>query len=190
MLVEDLLGKHSSLAMRDIHTLRTECSQFIRESAGLPLYRALPSTNNDFHRVKVRAQKRTDNVSEAFNTAFKSQFYNLRQRAIFAYSSPQLVTESTDQFYVFPIDGYKFLYSKEVTNSNADYKQVVDTLFEKVDDISNATEIITDLLKFTYTNQNLYEGIMAESEIILYGIPYYYAVRMSASSGYSKLVSQ
>jgi len=173
--------------VRDTKILKTHCSQFIHESAGLPLFKALPATYSDLHRVKVRMQKKTSLVSEAFNQAF-NDFYNLRQRAIFAYATPPALTEGTDSFYVFPVDGYKFLYSKAVTNSGQDYQQVVDTLIEKVDDISKATDIVTDLLKYSYTSENLHEGIVSESEIILYGIPQYYVVRVSACQNYARLI--
>lgn len=187
MLVEELLNQNSYCTTTDIQLIKLECSHFLRESAGHPLFKSLPDTYNDVHKVKVRMQKRKDQISEAFNQAFKSHFHNIRQRAIYAYASEQPLSESTEQFYVFPINGYKFLYSKQVSNSSADYKQVIDTLFENIDDINNATSLVTDLLHLTYTDQNLVEGLIADSEIIMYGIPYYYAVRTSAISDYTKI---
>lgn len=189
MLIEDILSEEPSLGARQIQTILTDCSQFIEQSAGLPLLKTLPEAYADFQKVKIRLQKKRDTVTEAFDKAFGNQFLNLRQRAVFAYGSPQPLAERTDSFYVFPINGYSYLYSREVTNSSADYKRVIDTLFEQFDDTSKATEIVTDLLKYTYCTSNLSEGISANAEIILYGIPFYYAVRTEIVPSYAKLLA-
>lgn len=187
MLVQELFGDTAGFGAREINTLKARCTQFLRESASLPLYRLLPKTYNDFHRVKVRQKNTDDKVTEAFNRAFGTQFHNLRQRAIFASGSQPEATDDTEPFYVFPVNGYKFLYSKEVLNSSHDYKDVIDSLFEQLEDDSKVIEIVTDVLKYTYAREHLAEGIVSDSEIILYGIPYYYGVRVSAVPPYGKL---
>lgn len=188
MLVEDLLHKEDILVERNYHIIRTECSQFLEESGEIPLHKILPTTYNDIQKVKARFKKKTDEVSNYFNKAFETETSNLRQRAIFAYTTPPTITEDLDLFYVFPINQYKFLYSPEVTNSNSNYKQVIDTLFETFSDVNEATEIITDLLKYTYSAQNLYEGLSSSAEIIFYGIPYYYAVRVTPKITYKQII--
>ena len=57
MLIEDLLGNHRTDQAHAFRSIRTSCSQFIDESAGLPLFRQLPTSYADVHRVKVRAKK-------------------------------------------------------------------------------------------------------------------------------------
>lgn len=190
MLIEDIIGTNVNLGSRELATIKTECSQFLKESAGLPLLKPLPLAYNTLHRVKVRLHKRTDTLGEVFNRAFEERFNKLRQRAIFTYASAPQLTEDQETYYVFPTNGYKYLYSKEVTNSSADYKKVIDTLSESFDDSATASDIVTDLLKFTYTSDKLYEGIAASAEVILYGIPYYYAVKVSATNGYTQLLDQ
>jgi hypothetical protein len=189
MIIEDLIGSSAGLGVREVQTIKAECSQFLKESAGLPLLRSLPQTYYNFHKVKVRLQKRRDSVTDVFERAFGSTFVNLRQRAIFTYPRTPELTENTEPFYVFPINGYKFLYSKEVTNSSSDYKRVVDTLFQQFEDQQQASDIVTELLKYTYSSTSLHEGIVSDSEIILYGIPFYYAVRASACQGYGPLLN-
>lgn len=188
MLIEDIFGSPANLGSRELGIIKTECSQFLKESAGLPLLKPLPSTYHPFQKVKVRLQKRTDTVAEAFNKAFEERFNKLRQRAVFAYATAPQLNENQEPYYVFPINGFNYLYSKEVTNSTYDYKRVVDTLFEQFDDSTKASEIVTDLLKYTYASTNLAEGISASSEVILYGIPYYYAVKVTAVNGYVDLI--
>lgn len=189
MIIEDLIGPSVGVSIREVQLIKTECSQFLQESAGMPLFKLLPSTHYNFNKVKVRLQKRKDSVSDVFERAFGSTFVNLRQRAIFTYPSPPPQKENTEPFYVFPINGYKYLYSKEVTNSSNDYERVVDTLFEQFEDQQQASEIVTDLLKYTYLSTSLYEGMASDSEIILYGIPFYYAVRASSCRGYESLLN-
>ena len=189
MLIEDLISNTNGLGSRVLHSITTNCSQFITESAGLPLFKNLSTTYSNFQRVKVRRQKRKDTVAEAYDKAFADQYSNIRQRAIFAYSSEYEPHGDTEPFYVFPVNGFSYLYSKEVTNSSSDYKRVIDTLIEQFDDAGQATDIVIDLLKYTYSNVNLSEGINASAEIIMYGISHYYAVRVSAIPNYSKLVT-
>lgn len=187
MLVRDIL-EHDSFNDTVKQALRTNCSIFLRESQGLPIFRQLPSSYADFHRVKVRLQKRKDGVSDVFERAFGQDYTNLRQRAVFTSASVPLVTEHTEPFYVFPTDGYRFLYSKEVTNSNSDYRNVIDKLVLELGDLNEATDIVTDLLKYTYSTRGLHEGISSGAEVIFYGIPYYYAVRAHACE-YKTLIS-
>lgn len=184
MLIEDLIGTDVGVGIQEVQTIKRECSQFLTESAGFPLLKALPTTYFNFHKVKVRLQKRKDEVTDVFERAFGSEFVNLRQRAVFAYAAEPMLTEETDKFYVFPVNGYKFLYSKEVTNSGHDYKTVIDTLVEQFEDPAEASNIVTELLKYTYSSDSLLEGMRADSEIILYGIPYYYAIRANRSFDY------
>lgn len=188
MLVDDLLNSQPTHTLR-LHQVKSECSQFISEAHGLAIHKALPKSYSDIHKVKVRFKKKADLVSAAFNHAFLHETHKISQRAVFAQSDLiEHTSPDLDIFYVFPINNYKFLYSKEVTNSSSDYKQVVDTIFESFDDVEYATGIITDLLKFSYSSQNLNEGITAGSEIIFYGIPYYYAVRASTFPDYTQII--
>jgi hypothetical protein len=189
MLIEDIIGTSVGLGIREVQKIKTDCAQFLKESAGLPLLKALPVTYHNFHKVKVRQQKRKDDVSDAFNMAFGKQFSNIRQRAIFAYPNTPSLPQNTEPFYVFPIDGYQFMYSKEVHESNTAYQTALTALVEELDDKAEASSIIADVVRYTYVTHNLHEGISADAEVILYGIPYYYAVRASACDGYGKLLN-
>ncbi|KKL91898.1 hypothetical protein LCGC14_1890120 [marine sediment metagenome] len=154
-----------------------ECAIFFCESQKLPVFKVLPSTYGDIQKVKVRKQSQKTKFSQTFNEAFESEARDLRQRAIFTNSQIVEYTDG-DLFYVFPKNGYKFMYCTEVTHSTNDYQQVFDSLFEQFDD-DKAEQMIHDLLKFTYTQENLFEGIQKEVEVIFYNIPYYYAARVN-----------
>ena len=189
MRINDLYQTHEY--SKEIHLLRTSCTQFLKESCHQPLFKNLSTEYGDFHKVKVRKRKGdSGDFTETFNEAFEEQHPGLRQRAIFANgvaSFQPIFNEELEPFYVLPIDGYKFMYSREVENSGQEYKQVFDTLFEEFGE-QKGNEVITDLLRFTYTSNNLQEGITSGSELIIYGIPYFYAVR-AASTDYDHLLS-
>lgn len=184
MLIEDLIGLDVGVGIHEIQTIKRECSQFLNEAAGFPLLKSLPESYFNFHKVKVRLQKKRDSVTEVFERAFGQEFVNLRQRAVFAYSSVVDVPSAHDLFYVFPINGYKFLYGKEVANSGRDYQTIIDNLVEQLDSPVEATNIVSELLRYTYCSDNLVEAINSGSEIILYGIPYYYAIRATTVADY------
>lgn len=187
MLFEDLFSV-DDIQSTQLQPIVRNCSQYLNEAGSLPLLKNLPASYAPIQRVKVRLQKRKDQVSEAFNAAFGEQFSNIRERAVFA--SPRYLPSLIGQepFYVFPIDGYQYFYSKEVLNSGLEYKNVIDTLVENIGDGIEATSIVSDLLKFTYESTGLQEGIQHGSEIIIYNIPMFFAVKSSACKGYEKLI--
>ncbi len=170
-----------------LRKIAKECTSFLRDSQGLPLFKILPSSYTDLQKVKVRKHRTTTKFSVTFNEAFEEEVRDLSQRAIFANSRIMEVTENDDLFYVFPKDGYKFMYCPEVTHSTNDYQQVFDSLFEQFED-DKAEQLIHDLLKFAYSKENLHEGLSKEAEIIFYNIPYYYSARVDAFD-YSSLLT-
>lgn len=173
--------------------LLTSCNQFIAESHGHPLIKNLSPNYDNFAKVKVRFHGRQDVFIETFNAAFEHMcnVSNLHQRAIFANGEKSFVMkEDAEPFYIFPINGYKFMYSKEVVNSNTEYKHTFDELLEQFDENdTRATDIITELLQYTYVSQDLYEGIVGGSEVILYNVPFYYAIKQTAVDDYDSLLS-
>ena len=189
MHIDDVL-KDPNGESGELWLLNTRCSQFISESGEIPLLKNLPYSYEDFHRVKVRKRKGDDKFNSMFNEAFCDEAYQLRQRAMFA-NGPDTFEISTDEklepFFVFPIDGFKFMYSSEVQNSGDDYKQVFETIVEQCGDES--LDMVTDLLKFTYTHENLAEGLQNGCEVIIYNIPFYYALRASLVEDYDDLLT-
>lgn len=159
-----------------LRTIGKECKTFLNEAHDLPVFKALPTTYDNLQKVKVRKHRNGRTAfSRTFNEAFEDQVRDLRQRAVFTnsfdYSEPD-----KSLFYIFPKDGYKFMYCTEVTHSTQDYQQVFDSLFEQFQH-ERAEQLIRDVLKFAYIQENLHEGIEKEVEIIFYNVPYYYAAR-------------
>ena len=172
----------------DFAIIKAECNQFLTESDSHCVKRMLPRSYADVHRVKIRQHKRTDIITHVFNEAF-NDVHNIRQRSLITYASDLPATDTHEPFYVFPINGYNFMYSSEVKNSSVDYKHIIDVVFEQFSDEDKAASMISDIVKYTYTNHNLVEGIHAEAEIIFYNIPYYYAIRASTYPKYATLLT-
>jgi len=188
MHVKDLIHNYT---IGTLEPIKKHCTQFLDESGGFPVVKNLPQAYDDFQKIKVRKRKHTNTFSSTFNGAFKDEMSDLRERSIFAnglVSVEPNITENTEPFYVFPINGYKFLYSKEVDNSTKEYKQVFEAIFDTLGEESGK-EIFTDLLRFTYISENLASGIASGAEIIIYGIPYYYAIRESHVDSYDELLT-
>jgi hypothetical protein len=170
-------------------TIETECSQFLRESYGFPLLKNLPVEGDGFRKVKVRKKKNLKNdVVEAFNGTF-NQHADLMQRSVFAYGRSafaQVSDITLEPFYIFPTDGYKFLYAEQVSNTTEAYRDTLSKLVETYGE--EGIKTFQDVLKYQYTFENLAEGLSSKSEIIIYGIPYYHAVRASLIENYSEFL--
>lgn len=193
MRVDDLIQSDDD--REELQIIGERCSQFLEESGGCALLQNLPQSYGDFHKVKVRKRRKhaedTEEFAEVFNEAFEDELRDLRERAVFAngeVSFEPTDDDECDPFYIFPTDGYRFMYSKEVENSSEDYKTVCDAVFEEFG-AGKGNEVITELLKFTYNSSNLQEGIEQGSEIIIYNIPYFYAIRTSTVEEYSDLLT-
>lgn len=164
-------------------TINKECGLFLIESQGKPLIKNLPRNNDGFRRVKVRKKKNVSEFEKQFNESFFMEFDDLRNRAVFV-NGEQPSGENVEPFYVFPIDGYRFMYSPQVFNSSELYKDTFDKLIEASG--TEGMDIFQELLHLSYDYTNLPTAIDCGCEIILYDISYYYAVRVSLVDNYKE----
>jgi len=165
--VQPLLGEQ-------IDVIRHKCSQFIVESKGVPVYKCLDKICT-FTKLKARVKKRSDTFSESFNNAFAPK---LRQRAIYAHGG--LSESLTPSYYIFPINGYKYVFNTQIENSS-----IYETVYNHID----SDELFAELLQHSYSNTNLVEGIKSGSEILFHNIPCCYAINTQAYEQYDELLS-
>lgn len=169
-------------------TLIKECSQFLEESNKLPLLKNLPIHGDGFRKVKVRKKNANNIFIEAFNKSF-SEHKNIFNRSIFANGNKSFIpTENKIQepFYIFPIDGYQFIYNPVVTNAFTEYKQDIEKLTKTVSQDS-VIDIFSKVIKQSYLSENLSAGIKIGSEIIIYKAQHYYAIRKTLLDDYNSL---
>lgn len=170
-----------------------ECSNFLVESKGNPLIKYLPKNGPDQRKIKVRKGKKPSTFDNLFNNVFIDH-PNLRQRCVFCNGVSgiskleQSEDESLDCFYIFPVDGFEFIYSPIVFDSSIQYKDTLQKFIEVMGEC-DAIETFSEVLKYDYTSSDLIEGIQTGCEIIVYSIPYYYAIRKSSVQNYSTLFS-
>lgn len=165
-------------------TLSYECAEFLLESRGKPLLKNLPRFREGFTKIKVRHQRNIDPFLETFNAAFANEKTKLMHRAIIAQGESSFVPSDDpklEPFYIFPIDGFKYMYNPNAATA-MEYKETFDKLHSNVG--NSAPDILQMLLKHDYVFDKLEEGISSGSEIIFYGIPYYFALRKSIVDDY------
>ena len=164
--------------------IRAECGEYLRLSEGLPLFKTLPSSYGAFKRVKVRFQKAKDPTSAVFEAAFGHNKPGFRERVVITYPTPQEVLETHDLYYIFPVDGFRYMFSPMVRDSNVDIGGVVNTLIERLD-FTEGSSLAADLLQYSYQNTNLVEGLRSEAEILLFDLPNFLAVRVDIDPHYN-----
>lgn len=190
MFIDEILKTQNNQGIDSIaYVLQKECSIFLKESNSQPLYKNLPIHYDNFQKIKVRTKKSNDLLSEVYNRAFDKVYRSLRQRAIFSSPKIENLTEtiSYEPFYIFPLNGYNFLYNSEVSNSD-EYEELFNKLIQNLDE-SMAVDTISELMQLTYSSKTLLEGIESGSEILFYNIPYYYAVRVNYVKDYRNLLT-
>lgn len=191
MYVEELFTKnHDHDVDHMISTIKKECSQFITESRSNPLFKNLPISYNDFHKVKVRFKKKHDSLTDIYNNAFQGVHLLLRERSIFSNGELSFIIESGDRepFYIFPSNGYQYLYNPEVESSK-EHNITFNKLIHLFNDEKKALDTVSELLHFTYKSNNLHEGISSGAEILFFDIPNYYAIRQSRFTSYSEILT-
>jgi len=195
MRINDILEGYCVLEPQERRVLSL-CSDFLTESNRQPLLKNLQSTYGNFSKVKVRFRRGNTSTPQKFTRTIE-QALDVRKlwaRAVFAYGEKTFIKESNEnieQYYIFPINGFKYIYSKEVINSGTIYQNALNTLIEQFDRMGGeqkAIDIVKDLVKYTYVNEDLGEGISAGAEVLIYNISHYYAVNTKLIE-YKKLLS-
>lgn len=172
-----------------LEQIKRNCQCFISEFSTAPIYRAFHRTTPDQLKVKVRHRKPSEAEWEVyFNTHFSSQFTNIRQRSVFVYPTSIPPTTNYESFFIFPIDGYSFTYSPTVYDSNVQYSELfsfIQSNFQHED----AVRVFIDNIEHSYKNDSPHTAISSNSEILVYGISHYFAVRASKYD-YAELISR
>lgn len=166
-------------------TLSYECSEYLIESNGKPLIKNLPRNLAGFSKVKVRHRRSSNKFIESFNGAFTDERSKLLQRSIFAHGEKSFIAseDSTrEPFYIFPVDGFRYMYNPSVATTT-EYEKTFETLVSNIG--QSAPDLFQKVLKYDYIFDRLADGISGGSEIIIYGIPYYFALRKSLIDDYS-----
>lgn len=170
-------------------TILKECKQFLEESEDKPLVRPLPMSGEGFRKIKVRKKNRYVHPFEQyFDKAFNEKYKEIRLRSMIVQtdSAARSCPEGSELFFVFPIDGYKILYNQYIN----DYATYADTLQKLLSESTTVEGLISQVFQFTYESNDLSKAIDSGAELLIYDIPYYYAIRASLVENYSEFVTR
>lgn len=164
-----------------------ECSEFLESSNGRPIFRMLPTAGEGFRKIKIRKKTRHNKEFERyFDMAFREQYKDLRLRSMIAQTKPLTsVSSGMEEFYIFPPNGFQVMFNKQVES----YVEYIDSLQDVIASSNNAEELLRSLFRYTYTNGDIGDAIAHGSDILIYDIPYYYAVRKSLFPDYSSFIT-
>ena len=153
-------------------TLLNECSDFLIQSDGLPLTKNLPKTYAGFQKIKVRKKKLINKqYAQSFNETFNS-YNDILQRSVFA-NTNEYCSPDREPFYIFPTNDFKFMYNPHVDNTQIHYEKSFKTITSWLNE-SDGKKVFSDVIKTHFISNDLVNGISSKSEIIIYGINYYY----------------
>jgi hypothetical protein len=174
-----------------LKTIKSQCSQFLEESKQYPLLKNLSIYYEGFKKVKIRHKKINNVFVEAFNQSFYNTHKDLFNRAIFANGMTPFNTTPTsdvvEPFYIFPINGYNFLYNPLIFNSENQYLPEI-TKVKTIFDENAAIEMFKGVILSEYKVNHLDAALKIGAEVIFYGIPFYYAIRKSLVDDYKTFV--
>lgn len=167
-----------------------ECSEFLLNSKGQPLVKTLKKNTANFRKVKVRTKFQKNDFIEAFNEAFEEEYRNIYGRSIFCNGDHSVeYSDEYEKVYVIPTNGFRYLYNPNITFIE-EYKKIYEKLSCRMSE-ANAESLFVDMIEYSYKNNtsSFAEASFSQKEIIIYGIPYYYAVKVNKFPSYSDLIS-
>lgn len=149
-------------------SIELDCSDYVKDY--IPIYKYLP-TGDVFKKVKVRNKSNHFyKIEQQIDKAFEEEYQNLSLRSVVASTSKYKATylENTKLYRIYPINGYKVLYNPV----GASYGDIINPLNDIQDDVTLSNE----LFQLTFTEGSLRDAAENESDIIIYGIKYFYAI--------------
>ena len=160
------------------NSIKTECSQYLNllPTPDSWLMKPMKSNTGMSSKIKIRHKKVKAEYEAEINNVFSSEHQKLLQRCLIAYTSNKSLNLNDDMtlYYVFPINGFKFMYNPIIDYSLQQY----DDLLDKLNDMgSSKRDIFYNTIKLSFKSDSLIEANQNSCEIIFYNIPYYYAIQ-------------
>ncbi len=167
------------------YSIIDKCSHFIT-SPTVPLYKALPSVGDGFRKIKIRKKEKHDlNYEKFLDESFEHERKDLRLRSVLAHTSePTSFKDNEEIFYIFPPNGYKVLFSENI----ADHKQYVKELTNTLKETPTVNLLLKSLFQSAYRVGTVQEAAKNRSDVVIYNIQYYYAIRKSIITDYSDFI--
>lgn len=176
MYLFEILDVSRSPHSEQLFLLKGSCSDFLRESKGLPVYKHIPAGITDsVARIKVRHK------SNPINTFFGETVLRDCKGGKAIVESQSVPYPAGHNYWMFPTNGYRYLYSPEVQ----DYRSSITQILEQTTNRTMVQEMVQEM----HINTNLAEGLASGTEILWYKISSYYAVDCSSFMDYNELLN-
>ena len=152
------------------YSLMLECSDFLEESKGTPLYKYFP--NSYPNQVKNKIRLKSDKVEhfQYFDNVLCQK--DVLNKSLVAVTSSERADIGYTPYYIFIPDEYKYMYK-----THEKVLEPKDMLEELKMASQESSAIFEDLLKYSYNFENLFTGIENSDTIVFYDIQYYYGIR-------------
>lgn len=159
--------------------IRTNCSQFLKESRNIPLYRGIDGQPEYFisaPEVDRRPRSTPLEIQNLVDDIFMKKFkWKPRSGGVFTSGNYDIALGYGDPFRIYPVDGYKYIWSPDVRDlfyEFWEFKYRTDK-YEKMKkyapERATEDEIREHMTKMvsTYKNTSLAEGIKSGNEIMI-----------------------
>jgi len=152
------------------YSILLECSDFLMESQGIPMYKYLPESYKNQDKVKIRLKSQSEDYHNHMDNSLN--FKNFNNRSLTCYTGADTPQDGYAPYFIFIPDGYKYIYTKD--NMDIDLKLLFSELSDKLE---SGADTFEELLKYSYNLTNLHSGLTNNDKIIFYNIPYYYCIK-------------
>lgn len=143
--------------------------------------KSLPKSKEGFARIKVR-HKKTNNFIMALNEYFNDSDPMLGNRCVYAGKPWEVCDSSSELYYIFPPNGFKYIYINNDNFSTRSFSESFNVLYEFSDQLSKT--VLKNALRDSVGCGILSEGLSSNSEVLIYNISYYYAIKCSLVEDY------
>lgn len=162
------------LTSEDLQQLKVECSDFLVESQGGPIFKTLPTIKSVFRKVKVRFRD-DEPLTHILDLAFERETKHISKKLVTVngLDTYKFSEDHHSDFFIFPINGYKYIYNR-LADSHKNLRNVLEALQTN----QLPPDVSEELLRYMYVTTELHEGILSGAEIIIYNVPFFYAVNI------------
>lgn len=171
-----------------LENIKTECTEFLTHANNYPAIKAFNDHGKYLRKVKVRHKKNTIGFIRIVGDALQKEHQNIHIRSVIA-NGPHGYHEGMQTHYIFPKNGFKFLYNPRI-NYHEEYKASYMKLLGSNLSDQQALEMIEDSIKYSYISDDtsLENALKSKKEIIFYNMSYYYTVSSEKYFSYDELL--
>lgn len=162
--------------------IRRDCSQFLKESNGVSIYRGMNS-DEEFMKKKPRNVKRTpidlpQKYHDAINLHFLDEYGRMFRNGVFGTGNYNDAGYYGRVYAIYPVDRYQYLWSPQISDLLSMYQYYAGDILSTITPDSFVRDIADE---YKYRMTDLPRAINSGKEIMIY-CKHYYAIRADLSN--------